>query len=257
MTFLVDHPIVTFFVTVVVLWLSCLVGTVLRKRRGEMPEEERGDYAVLLAAMLTLLGLIIGFTFSMAGTRYDQRKNLEEEEANAIGTEYVRADLLPADAAEKVRGLLLSYLDQRILFYTHSGDQTREVNATTAKLQAELWKAVKAPADTDRGSVEALTVSGMNDVLNSQGYTQAAWWNRIPLAGWGFMWAIAICCNLMIGFYMRPKDPQSVRFVMPIVIAVAFLLIADIDAPRRGIIKVHPQNLISLADSLNPAGHLH
>jgi hypothetical protein len=253
MTFLVDHPIVTFVATVVFLWLSCLVGIALRKRRSDITEEERGDYGVLLAAMLTLLGLIIGFTFSMAGTRYDQRKNLEEEEANAIGTEYVRADLLPADAAEKVRGLLRSYLEQRVLFYTYSGDQLREVNATTAKLQAELWEAVKAPAGTDRSAVEALTVSGMNDVLNSQGYTQAAWWNRIPLAAWGLMWAIAICCNLMIGFYLRPKDPKSIRFVMPVVIAVALLLIADIDAPRRGIITVHPQNLVSLTDSI----HLH
>ena len=252
MTFLVNHPILTFVVTVVVLWLSFLVGTVLRKRRSDMAEEERGDYGVLLAAMLTLLGLIIGFTFSMAGTRYDQRKNLEEEEANAIGTEYVRADLLPTDAAEKVRGLLRSYLDQRILFYTHSGDQLREVNATTAKLRAELWEAVKTPVGTNRGAVEALAVSGMNDVLNSQGYTQAAWWNRIPIGAWCLMWAIAICCNLMIGFYMRPKDQKSIRFIMPIVIAVAFLLIADIDTPLRGIITVQPQNLISLADSLHP-----
>jgi hypothetical protein len=252
MTFLVDYPIVTFVVTVVFLWLSCLVGIVMRKRRSDITEEERGDYGVLLAAMLTLLGLIIGFTFSMAGTRYDQRKNLEEEEANAIGTEYVRADLLPADAAEKVRGLLRSYLEQRVLFYTSSGDQLREVNVTTAKLQAELWEAVKAPAKTDRSTVEALTVSGMNDVLNSQGYTQAAWWNRIPLAAWSLMWAIAICCNLMIGFYLRPKDPKSIRFVMPVVIAVALLLIADIDAPRRGIIRVNPQNLISLTDAIHP-----
>ena len=251
MTFLVDHPMLTFVVTIVFLWFSCLIGVVLRQRRSDITEEERGDYGVLLAAMLTLLGLIIGFTFSMAGTRYDQRKNLEEEEANAIGTEYVRADLLPDDAAEKVRGLLRSYLDQRILFYTYSGDQLREVDATTAKLQAELWEAVKTPADTNRGAVEALTVSGMNDVLNSQGYTQAAWWNRIPIGAWCLMWAIAICCNLMIGFYMRPKDPKSIRFIMPIVIAVAFLLIADIDAPRRGIITVHPHNLISLADSLH------
>jgi hypothetical protein len=251
MAFLVNYPILTFVVTAVVLWLSFLVGAVLRKRRSDMAEEERGDYAVLLAAMLTLLGLIIGFTFSMAGTRYDQRKNLEEEEANAIGTEYVRADLLPNDAAEKVRGLLRRYLDQRILFYTYRGDQLREINATTAKLQAELWEAVKTPADTNRGAVEALTVSGMNDVLNSQGYTQAAWRNRIPIGAWCLMWAIAICCHLMIGFYMRPKDPKSIRFIMPIVIAVAFLYIADIDAPRRGIITVHPQNLISLADSLH------
>jgi hypothetical protein len=189
----------------------------------------------------------------MAGTRYDQRKNLEEEEANAIGTEYVRADLLPADAAEKVRGLLRSYLEQRVLFYTYtSDDQLREVNATTAKLQAELWEAVKAPAERDRSTVEALTVSGMNDVLNSQGYTQAAWWNRIPLAAWGLMWVIAICCNLMIGFYLRPKDPKSIRFVMPVVIAVALLLIADIDAPRRGIITVLPKNLVNLSDSIHP-----
>jgi len=218
-----------------------------------MVEEERGDYGVLLAAMLTLLGLIIGFSFSMAGSRYDQRKNLEEEEANAIGTEYARADLLPADSVEKVRGLLRSYLEQRILFYTtHSGDQLRRINAATAKLQGELWDAVKAPAITDRSSVAALTVSGMNDVLNSQGYTQAAWWNRIPFGAWGLMWVIAVCCNVMIGFYIRPKDPKQIQFIMPIVIAVAFLLLADIDSPRRGIINVHPQNLISLADSLGP-----
>jgi hypothetical protein len=253
MSFLVEHPILTFVVTIVVLWISSRVGAALRARRADMAEEERGDYGVLLTAMLTLLGLIIGFSFSMASSRYDQRKNLEEEEANAIGTEYVRADLLPADSAERVRMLLRNYLEQRILFYTeHSDDQLRQINATTAKLQAELWDAVQAPADTDRSSVEALTVSGMNDVLNSQGYTQAAWWNRIPIGAWGLMWAIAICCNAMIGFYIRPRDPKNIQFVMPIIIAVAFLLLADIDSPRRGIIKVHPQNLISLVDSLGP-----
>lgn len=251
MSFLVNHPIVTFVVTMVVLWVSSRVGAALRTRRADMVEEERGDYGVLLAAMLTLLGLLIAFSFSMAGSRYDQRKNLEEEEANAIGTEYLRADLLPADSAEKVRGLLRRYLDQRILFYaTHSDDQLRQINGTISKLQAELWEAVKAPAGTDRSSVEALTVSGMNDVLNSQGYTQAAWWNRIPIGAWGLMWAIAVCCNVMIGFYIRPKDPKSIQFIMPFVIAVAFLLMADIDSPQNGIITVHPKNLISLADSL-------
>lgn len=253
MSFLVDHPILTFVVTIVVLWVSSRVGAALRIWRADMIEEERGDYGVLLAAMLTLLGLIIGFSFSMASNRYDQRKNLEEEEANAIGTEYVRADLLPADSAEKVRGLLRSYLDQRILFYTtHGDDQLLQINVTTTKLQTQLWNTVKAPASTDRSAVEALTVSGMNDVFNSQGYTQAAWWNRIPIGAWGLMWVIAVCCNAMIGFYIRPKDPEAIQFIMPIVIAVAFLLLAEIDTPRRGIIKVHPQNLISLVDSLGP-----
>jgi hypothetical protein len=254
MAFLLDHPILVFVLTMLVLAASSRVGAAMRDRRGVMGEEERGDYGVILASTLTLLGLIIGFTFSMASTRYDQRKNLEEEEANAIGTEYVRADLLPATNAEKVRGLLRNYLDQRVLFYTaRSNEQVRQINATTANLQAQLWEAVKTPAGTDHSAVEALTVSGMNDVLNSQGYTQAAWWNRIPRAAWGLMWSIAICCNILIGYYMRPSDSKGIRFfVMPLIVAVSFLLIADIDSPRTGIIKVKPQNLISLVDSLRP-----
>lgn len=252
MAFLVNHPVVTFVVTIVVLWLSSQLGVALRKQRMQLSEAERADFGVILAAILTLLGLIVGFTFSMASTRYDQRKNYEEEEANAIGTEYLRADLLPAADAQNVRGLLRSYLDQRILFYTSYGEQLQQVNATTAKLQAELWDAVKNPASADRGPVQALALAGMNDVLNSQGYTQAAWWNRIPLAAWGLMWAIAIGCNVMVGFYVLPTDHKGIRFVLPILIAVAFLLIADIDSPRRGIIRVRPQNLISLANSLHP-----
>jgi hypothetical protein len=112
----------------------------------------------------------------MALGRYDQRKNYEEEEANAIGTEYARAGLLPAVDAAKVRALLLNYLDQRILFYTTRDEQQlAQIDAQTAKLQAELWSAVQAPAVAQPTPVIALAVSGMNDVLNSQGYTQAAW----------------------------------------------------------------------------------
>ena len=81
-------------------------------------KEEREDFGIVLSAALTLLTLILAFSFSMAITRYDQRKNYEEAEANAIGTEYVRADLLPPAEAVKVRELLRKYLDQRVLFYT-------------------------------------------------------------------------------------------------------------------------------------------
>jgi hypothetical protein len=116
----------------------------------------------------------------MAVGRYDQRKNLEEEEANAIGTEYVRAELLPAAAAVQVRALLKSYLEQRIIFYTEREEEVLRRNAArTAELQRELWKAVSEVAAERQTPTIALAAMGMNDVLNSQGYTQAAWWNRI------------------------------------------------------------------------------
>src|SRR5258708_30317122 len=112
-----QHPLLVLALSLGALWLSAWIGAWFHKRRRDPEEELREDFGLLLTATLTLLGLIIGFSFSMAASRYDQRKNYEEQEANAIGTEYVRADLLsPADAA-KVRALLRSYLDQRILFY--------------------------------------------------------------------------------------------------------------------------------------------
>ena len=91
----------------------------------------------------------------------------------------------------------------------------------------------------------------MNDVLNSQGYTQAAWWNRIPIAAWGLMVAIAICCNLLIGYgARRPKGQGTLFLVLPLVVSISFFLIADIDSPRGGVIRVSPQNLESLSQSL-------
>ncbi|HXQ35937.1 MAG TPA: hypothetical protein VN843_18115, partial [Anaerolineales bacterium] len=101
---------------------------------------------LVLGGALTLLGLIIGFTYSMAVTRYDQRKNYEEEEANAIGTEYVRADYLPTAEAAKIRALLKNYLYLRILYYeAGQGKKLSEINGQTARLQSEMWTAVVRP----------------------------------------------------------------------------------------------------------------
>lgn len=244
-----DMPLLLFVISLVVLWCSVWIGVKLRGFHPEEPEE----FSVVLGASLTLLGLIIGFTFSMAVSRYDQRKNYEEEEANAIGTEYVRTDLLPASSATNVRSLLGRYLAQRILFYM--APDTRElaqINDATSHLQTELWAAVRAPALAQPSPVVALAVSGMNDVLNSQGYTQAAWWNRIPIEAWVLMAVIAICANALLGYVSRqPRKRRPLLLVLPLLISVSFFLIADIDSPRRGLIRLRPQNLISLSHSLH------
>ena len=249
---LTDYPLLVFVVSFFALWGAALLGAAFKKRERKVEEGTREDFGAILAAVLTLLGLIIGFSFSMAISRYDQRKNLEEEEANAIGTEILRADLLPEADAAKVRSMLGTYVGHRVLFYkTRDPEQLSEINVKTAKLQNELWSAVTGPAKAQPSPVVALAVSGMNDVLNSQGYTQAAWWNRIPHAAWGLMGAIAICCNLLIGYGARnPKTESRLLLVLPLVAGLSFLLIADIDSPRGGVIRVAPQNLLSLEASL-------
>jgi hypothetical protein len=252
---LMRFPLVVVTSSFFVMLLSARLGLFLHKGRSEMEEGLSHDLDLIAAAILTLLGLIIGFSFSMAINRYDLRKNYEEAEANAIGTEYVRADMLsPADAA-KVRGLLKEYLDQRILFYeTRNEAELQKINSYTAELQSQLWSAVQLSASTKPTPVVALAVSGMNDVLNSQGYTQAAWWNRIPMGAWLLMAAVAVFSNLLVGYgSRRTREGHCLLLVLPLVLCIAFFLVADIDSPRRGIIVIHPQNLISLAQSMQ--GH--
>jgi hypothetical protein len=240
---------VFFAFSVVVLLLSVRLGALVGARRP-VEEDERDGLEVVISSSLTLLALIIGFSFSMAVNRYDQRKNYEEEEANAIGTEYVRAALLPAVDRARVQHLLTQYLGRRLLFYTiHDPGQLEGVSSETSKLQSEMWSIVQNVAMAQPTPPISLAVSGMNDVLNTQGYTQAAWWNRIPVGAWSLMVALAIFCCLLIGYRAGPRGVR-VLGVLPIIISIAFFLIADIDSPRLGLIRVPPQNLISLSQSL-------
>src|SRR5262245_49732905 len=113
-----DNPFVVFVAVLALQWLAAYTGDALRRRtRALKKEAEREDFDIVRTASLTLLGLIIGFSFAMAVNRYDQRKNLEEAEANAIGTEYLRANLLPVGDASRARGLLKRYCDERVSNY--------------------------------------------------------------------------------------------------------------------------------------------
>jgi hypothetical protein len=198
-----DSPFAVFFVALIAQCGAAYIGDRLRRNVRPVKKDEREDFNTALTATLTLLAVIIGFSFSMAVSRYDQRKNCEETEANAIGTEYLRADLLPADDAAVVRAAM-----------------------------AQLTP------------VAALAASGMNDVFNSQGFTQAAWLNRIPVAAWALMGLIAIFSNFLMGYRERSTGMFAL-LVLPVIASIAFFLIADIDSPHGGVIRVTPHNLIS------------
>ena len=89
----------------------------------------------------------------------------------------------------------------------------------------------------------------MNDVLNAQGYTQAAWRNRIPRAAWSLMIIVAIACNVLLGY--GEKNPSRLNLViLPVIMSIAFMFIADIEAPRGGFIRVSSDNLAAFQVSL-------
>jgi hypothetical protein len=245
-----DSPFTVLAASFIVQWLAAYAGDLFRKKVRPLKADARDDFDIIRTAALTLLFLIIGFSFAMAVSRYDQRRNYEESEANAIGTEYLRADFLPVDIAPGLRDLLKRYLEKRIAYYTAIDERVVEqIDAETAKLQAELWSTTARFAIDHQTQVIALVVSGMNDVLNSQGYTQAAWWNRIPLAAWLLMGLIAVSCNVLFGY--GEHRTGAVVLILPLIVSISLFLIADIDNPRAGMIRVPPHNLIALYQTMN------
>ena len=246
-----DYPLLVFVLAALAMSLASWIGGALRKLPSQAGEVD-GAFHVVEGGTLTLLALIVGFTFSMAVNRYDLRKSREEVEANTIGTEYLRAGLLPTADAAQVRALISSYLDQRILFYTtRTPAAVREINAKTSQLQTEMWSAVQAAGTAQPSPVVALALSGMNDAIDAQGYTQAAWKNRIPVEAWGLMIAMTLCSSMMVGYHVRAaRSKFSLLLVLPFTLSISFFLIADIDSPNGGTIRINPENLISLAESL-------
>jgi hypothetical protein len=246
-------PLLVLAVSFMGLWLAAMLGVVCQKVWSPVKAGDQNEFNIVQSAALTLLGLIVAFSFSMAVTRYDQRKNLEEAEANAIGTEYVRTDLMPQNSAAATRDLLKQYLNRRIQFY-ETTDKVRleTIAAETSALGADLWSSARSAAAAQPTALTSLLVaSGMNDVLNAADFTTAAWLNRIPITGWWLMFAIGAGCNITLGFGAR-RFNSFLLLVLPLTIGVAFFLIADIDSPRSGLVNVVPENLIRLATSLNP-----
>lgn len=250
MASIIDNPFFVFAASFLGLLVAAKAGAALGTRVRNIAAGERQDLNVILTASMTFLALIIGFGFSMVVSRYDQRKHYEEGEASAIGTEYSRAGLLSAADAAQVRETLLLYLDERVRFYeTRDPRQLPQIAASTWGLQSELWSAASGAGEKSPSPVTALAVSGMNDVLASEGYAQAAWSNRLPMLAWGLMAVIALYSNFLFGLGSH-HSRLFLYVLLPFAVSISFFLIADIDNPRRGLIRVPPENLLSLSESL-------
>ena len=113
-----------------------------------------------------------------------------------------------------------------------------------------LWAAVAPEAKTRQTPTDALVASGMNDILNSQGYTLAAWRNRLPIEVWMLLILIATGCNFLIGFGAERLSPAT-HAILPVTVALAFLLIADVEGPRNGFVQVEPVNLDDVATAMS------
>lgn len=253
MTVLVAYPAVLFLVLFLLLVGAVAFGVYVLRRVAALPQEDREDFNMVQTATLTLLALLVGFCLSMAVGRYDQRKSLEEGEANAIGTEYARADLIDAAMGAKIKAGLVRYTELRLAdFQTRNRQELERIGRDTAALQAGLWQLASQVAKEQPTPIGALVVAGMNDVLNSQDYSEAARINHIPLGAWFLMILIALFGCVMQGYGTKGRLRRGLLItILPVTVALSLALIADIDSPRGGIIRVQPQDLFRLHQSLS------
>jgi hypothetical protein len=214
------------------------------------------DVSTLEGAILGLLALMIGFTFAMALSRFETRRDAVLSEANAIGTTALRARLLPAPHNAEINKLLREYVTIR-LNIAQRVVTTTELNATIARsneIQEALWQRTKLLVAQDNGMVPTgLFIQTLNEMIDDQGKRLEALRNQVPNIVLLTLYGVAIVASALAG-YANGLEARRVRFpvyVMGFLAVVVILLIQDLDRPTAGFVKVSQQPMIDTAKSIS------
>jgi hypothetical protein len=226
--------------------LACLeLGRRLGLRRlATDPKAEISNFGVVEGAVLGLYGLLIAFTFSGAAARFDVRRQQITEEANAIGTAYLRVDLLPAESQPAVRDLFRKYLDSRLETYRTalSRSEFKTGLARSATVQTEIWVAAVAASRLPGAHPDAgkLLLPALNEMIDITTTRMMATKIHPPLIIFALLFVMALGCATMAGYAMAVARKRSWLHIGAFVVAsvVAAYVVLEIEYPRVGFIRV-------------------
>jgi hypothetical protein len=235
----------------VVLTLGCFeIGYRFRRRRTS---EGEGALGTLVGAGMGLLAFFLAFTFGLAASRFDDRRQLVLAEANAIGTAYLRAGLVPDPHSSEIRKLLRDYTDSRIEAVLPGKLDAAMVRSE--ELHRRLWTEAAALGRTDPHSIVAgLLIESLNEVIDlHQMRVTAALRSRIPSRIWDTLYALTVFAMLAMGYHAGQSAERSLA-VVPLALAFSavILVIADLDRPQEGSLRVSQQALIDTRKSMEP-----
>jgi hypothetical protein len=223
------------------------------------PEERRraylGQSGSLQGALLGLLGLLLGFTFAMSVGRFDTRKQLVLDEANAIGTTWLRAGYLSDPARDTIRPALVDYVAARLQGAAERAGSAAFVQqlSRSGLDQAAMWRATVAEVKAHDSPSVSLFTASLNELIDLDGKRQAASRNHVP----GMVWLLLVVVSVTVcwttgyatGLGEAGRHVLSM-VVLPALIAVVITIIADLDNPRRGLITVSQQSMLDLREML-------
>jgi hypothetical protein len=239
--------------------VALLVGRKLGiQRRARNPDATSGGVAAVQGSIFGLVGLLIAFTFSGAATRFDGRRELIIQEANAIGTTWLRLDLLAEPARAELRDKLRRYLDARLEFYRDVHDEVtaRPAYARATELQKQIWAgAVEAGRAPGMQQATMLLLPSLNETFDIASTRAMILQIHPPKIIFALLFVLAIASALLAGFDMtgrgRPSWLHIIGFAATM--ALALYVILDLEYPRIGLIRVDDfdRNLVELRASMD------
>jgi hypothetical protein len=247
-----------FVVTLVLILLSVEIGHRLasyQRRRSEGEKESVGSMAgstgAMVGAMLGLLGFMLAFTFGVATSFYQTRREVVLAEANAIGTTYLRAAMLPESVGTEVRKLLREYVDVRL--EAAKGVNVDQAISKSEALHSRLWSQAVAASDNDRSPVTALFIQSLNEVIDLHAKrVMFALRSRVPQPIWLALFVLAILSMAAMGYShgLTSTRRSLAGFALMFAFSVVILLVIDLDRPGEGLLRVSQQSMIDLQKSM-------
>ena len=216
---------------------------------------ERADIAVILGAVLTLLSLMFGFTYAMSQSLYETRRQLVVDEANAIGTTYLRTKALSEPRSSEIQELLRQYVTLRVdiaKITDLTPEKIRKVDNLTKQLHSLIWLHAAALARESPNPIVSVFLQSLNEMIDLHTKRLAAFRNRVPFSIYLVLFIVSAITLCLVGYYFGTgrQKRRILSAMLALLVATVMWLILDLDHPARGLIRASQQSLIDLSQDL-------
>ena len=221
-------------------------------RLRQAQEEKESSVGAMVGATLGLLAFMLAFTFGLAGSRFEDRRQVVLSEANAIGTTYLRAAMLPEPMRTNTRNFLREYVDVRLEAIQQPG-KLHQAILKSEELHTSLWSQAVAAAEKDRSPITGLFIQSLNEVIDLHATrVMAGVRSRVPDVIWVVLYALALLAMFMMGYHSGLVHSRRSIAVIALVLGFSsvLFLISDLDRPNQGTLQVSQQSMIDLQHSM-------
>ncbi len=253
--FLDRLPLWTLFLFSFFLFLLSIEGgyRLARFRQNRSPEEKETAVPVgaIVGALLSLLAFMQAFTFGMAASRFEERRQALNAEANAIRTTYLRAALLPEPITTDTRNLLREYVDTRL-----KGSRIETIDEAIAKsreMHGRLWLEAVTAGEKGKPPLAGLFIQSINEVIDLHAKRVTAGLRaRVPGIIWIVLYVLAVLGMSALGFQggLAGKRRTIAVFIVISAFSTVLVLIADLDRPGDGLFRINQENMIEVRNSM-------